>query len=289
MEFIKAEYIKMKNKAELTEAWVQDIIASDPAILGIGDLELIDKERKQPKAGRLDLLLRDPETLRRFEVEVQLGATDESHLVRTLEYWDIERKRYPQYDHCAVIVAEEITSRFLNVISLFNGYIPLIAVKMSAIKVGSQTTLVFTKVLDELTLGLIDDDENTEVTTADRAYWEAKGTKATVSWADTLLSYIKELDSALELNFNKHYIGLSRNNSAFNFITMRPKKKRLTIEIRIPRNSEIDDFIEEASFDTLEYSPRYQQYRLSLSQDEIHKSKEQLMHLFKTAYDERSR
>lgn len=54
----------------------------------------------------------------RYEVEVQLGSTDESHIIRTIEYWDIERKRYPQYDHTAVIVAEDITSRCLNVISL---------------------------------------------------------------------------------------------------------------------------------------------------------------------------
>ena len=30
-----------------------------------------------------------------------------------------------------MIVAEDITSRFLNVISLFNGMIPLIAIQMS--------------------------------------------------------------------------------------------------------------------------------------------------------------
>jgi len=69
------------------------------------------------KAGRLDLLLEDPdpEAATRYEVEIQLGATDESHIIRTVEYWDIERKRYPQYEHCAVIIAEEVTSRFLNV------------------------------------------------------------------------------------------------------------------------------------------------------------------------------
>ncbi len=33
------------------------------------------------------------------------------------------------YDHTAVIVAEDITSRFLNVISLFNGTIPIIAIQ----------------------------------------------------------------------------------------------------------------------------------------------------------------
>jgi hypothetical protein len=57
------------------------------------------------KAGRLDLLLEDPdpEAATRYEVEIQLGATDEPHIIRTLEYWDIERKRYPQYEHCAVM------------------------------------------------------------------------------------------------------------------------------------------------------------------------------------------
>src|ERR1700704_4732422 len=86
----------------------------------------------------------------RYEVEVQLGPTDEAHIIRTIEYWDIERKRYPQYDHCAVLIAEDITSRFLNVVALFNGMIPLIALQMQALKVGDQSTLLFTKVMDEL-------------------------------------------------------------------------------------------------------------------------------------------
>jgi hypothetical protein len=32
-----------------------------------------------------------------------LGATDESHIIRCIEYWDIERRRYPAYEHCAVL------------------------------------------------------------------------------------------------------------------------------------------------------------------------------------------
>ena len=79
-----------------------------------------------------------------------LGSTDESHIIRTIEYWDVERKRYPQYDHYAVIVAEDITSRFLNVIGLFNGFIPLIALQMIALKFGDQITLAFTKVVDAM-------------------------------------------------------------------------------------------------------------------------------------------
>ena len=92
--------------------------SGDPGLLGLGELEVKDVERMQPRAGRLDLLLQDPDSYRRYTVELQLGATDESHIIRALEYWDIERKRYPQYDYCAVLVAEDITSRFLNVIAL---------------------------------------------------------------------------------------------------------------------------------------------------------------------------
>ena len=59
-------------------------------------------------------MLQDADGIERYEVEIQLGATDESHIIRTIEYWDIERKRYPQYNHTAIIIAEDITSRFLN-------------------------------------------------------------------------------------------------------------------------------------------------------------------------------
>lgn len=130
--YVKPERLWLKAHPEYTEKWVQELIADDPSILGLGDLVLRDQERVQPRGGRLDMLLQDLETKRRYEVELQLGATDEAHIIRTIEYWDIERKRYPQYDHCAVLVAEDITSRFLNVISLFNGTIPFVAIQMQA-------------------------------------------------------------------------------------------------------------------------------------------------------------
>ena len=158
--YLKPTRMQLKNHPELNEKWVQNIIADDPSVLGLGDLVLRDVERVQPRAGRLDLLLQDSETQRRYVVELQLGSTDEAHIIRTIEYWDIEKKRYPQYDHCAVLVAEDITSRFLNVISLFNGTMPLIAIQMQALKVGNNLTLVFTQVLDELSRGLVDEDED---------------------------------------------------------------------------------------------------------------------------------
>ena len=138
-------------------------------------------------------------SFRRYEVELQLGPTDETHIIRTIEYWDIERKRYPQYDHCAVIIAEDITARFFNVISLFNGAIPLIAIQMRALKVDGKLTIVFTKVVDELTRGLVDEDEEALSAPADRTCWDERASKATMQMADDLFLLAKGCDPSLEM------------------------------------------------------------------------------------------
>ncbi len=66
MDFTKFETLSIKNHPQLHEKWVQARIAEDPSILGLGDVVLKDKERIQPKAGRLDLLLQEAESNRRY-------------------------------------------------------------------------------------------------------------------------------------------------------------------------------------------------------------------------------
>lgn len=46
LEFIKPELLSLKTHPELSEKWVQDRIAADPSILGLGDVELIAKKRR---------------------------------------------------------------------------------------------------------------------------------------------------------------------------------------------------------------------------------------------------
>ena len=281
------ERFSLKNHPEFHERWVQDLIANDPSILGLGDLILRDRERLHPRAGRLDLLLQDPETKRRYEVELQLGSTDEAHIIRTIEYWDIERKRYPQYDHCAVLIAEDITSRFLNVVSLFNGTIPLVAIQMQALKIGDSVTLVFTTVMDELSRGYIDEDEDAEAAPTDRAYWEKRGSKASVGLDDQILTVAKELDPSLELKYNKFYIGLSKNGQPYNFVTFKPKKNLLNFELKLPQSEDLDTKIEQAGLETLEYSKRWGLYRLRLTKDDIKSKAAILKELVRTAYQRR--
>lgn len=284
MEFARFQKISIRNHPELNEKWVQDRIAEDPSVLGLGDIILKDKERIQPRAGRLDLLLQDAESARRYEVEVQLGATDESHIIRTIEYWDIERKRYPQYEHTAVIVAEDITGRFLNVINLFNGTIPLIAIQMSALKIGNSLGLVFTTVLDYLPLGLVDEDEEAgEI--ADRAYWENRGTKKTVGMADDLLALAKQNDTALELKYNKFYIGLAKDGQPRNFFVVKPKKAFTRFEPRLKNLPETTERLEKAGLDVMDYDTRWGRYRIRLKPGEIEKHKEILQQVVRDAYE----
>ncbi len=288
-KYVKPEHIQIKNHPQLNEKWVQDLIAEDPSILGLGDdLVLRDRERSQPRAGRLDILLQDPDTQRRYEVELQLGSTDESHIIRTIEYWDIEKKRYPQYEHCAVIIAEDITSRFLNVISLFNGTMPIIAIQMQALQVGDKLTLVFTKIMDEFSLGLVDEDEDAIAAPADRTYWEKKSTKSTVDLVNQLLNILHDFDSTLNLKYNKHYIGLEKNGQSYNFVQFRPRKTHIHWEVKIPHSDDLDTQIEDAGLDTLDYDKKWGRYRIRLTRDDIKTKSEFLKQLSKDAYDRRT-
>ena len=283
MEFVKFEVISIQSHSELNERWIQDRIAEDPSILGLGDIVLKDRERIQPHAGRLDLLLQDAESTRRYEVEIQLGATDESHIIRTIEYWDIERKRYPQYEHTAVIVAEDLTSRFLNVISLFNGTIPLIAIQMRALRLGGQVGLVFTTVLDQLRLGLVEEDEEVQEPT-DRGYWETRGSKKTVGMAEELLAIAKTHDPELELKYNKFYIGLAKNGQPCNFLEFRPKKNFIRFELRLKNTAETQDRLESAGLDVMDYDSRWGYYRIRLQPGDIDKHKDILTEVIAEAY-----
>ncbi|HSH60508.1 MAG TPA: hypothetical protein VK988_12905 [Acidimicrobiales bacterium] len=161
VQYVKHKRLLLKSHPDFNERWVQQQIAADPSLLGLGEVDVKDQERSQPRAGRLDMLLFDPATNTRYEVELQLGSTDESHIIRTIEYWNYERRRYPQYDHAGVIVAEQITARFFDVIALFNGFIPL-AIQLNAIEVAGATTLVFTTVLDRMSLGIEEEEDRDE-------------------------------------------------------------------------------------------------------------------------------
>lgn len=280
---VKATPILLKDHPHYDEEWLKKVIIEDPSILGLGDLIVKDVERIQPKAGRIDMLLHDPENEKRYEVEIMLGRIDESHIIRAVEYWDIERKRFPNYEHCAVIIAEDITSRFLNVISLFNNTIPIIAIQLNALKVEDKLILNFTKVLDEITIG---EEEEEIVEKADRAYWENKGTHETVKLADECLAIIKEFDTEYSLSYNKYYIGLSKRGRPNNFIIFRAKKTFLKVEPRLTDLDSCKNILQEKDIEIVSVDKRSGRIKFRLTKADIDNNRDTLKQIFEKAYKE---
>ena len=232
LNYAKHQPISLKDHPDFNEKWLQDRIVEDPTILGLGETVLLDRERPQERAGRLDLLLTSPEQDRRYEVELMLGATDASHIIRCIEYWDIERRRYPGYEHCAVLVAEDITSRFLNVIGLLSGTVPLVAIQLNALSVGDNVVLNFVRVLDQRLLRR-DDASITKLQSVDRSYWIDKSREPIIQLADAVLEFINEkAQTPQQLNYNKYYIGLSDGIRSRNFISFRGRQKFLRVVVR---------------------------------------------------------
>lgn len=283
--YVKAKRLWLAQHPGFTEKWVQEQIEADPSLLGLGDVELRASERRQTRAGRLDMLFHDPSELRRYVVELQLGATDESHIIRTLEYWDIEQKKYPDYPHVAVLIAEDVTTRFLNVIGLFNSTVPIIAIQMAAFEIGDAMTLTFTKVLDAVRRD--PDEEEVPAEVVDRGYWEGRASAATVAECDQVLALVKHFDDRLTLRYNKHYVGFARDGLAYNFAVLRPRKSGTVLEIRLPTTAERVELLEKAGLDLLDYNTRWEVFRLRLAAGDTAKHRDVLSAFLKEAFDAR--
>ena len=258
MKLVSQQKVSLKDHPEINEKAIQDYIFDNPSVLGLGDLQPIMKEKVQPQGGRLDMLFSDDDN-NRYEVELQLGATDPSHIIRTLEYWDSERKSRPEYDHTAVIIAEDITSRFQNVISLFNNQIPLIALQISATKTSNgDLAISFVKIMDRIVRGT-DEEEYTEPT--DRAFWDKKSSKAMTDLMEKLFEKLGERKEGYNLKYNKLYVGVEKDGVAKNFITFVPKKSFVVVRIHTAENEELTEKLDQAGLD-VGYSKRNSRYIL---------------------------
>ena len=214
LELKKVESIELRA-AGLDEKWLQEQILSDTNILGLGEIEVLSRERRQPQGGKIDFLMYSEEEKTYYEIEVMLGALDESHIIRTIEYWDIERQRRPTAEHRAVIVAEKITSRFFNVLRLLNRSVPMIAVQLNAFK------------LDETKIALhavtvLDVSEETPETYAleqqektDRAYWEKKRGSESLALIDKVVSALNPTGAEIRIAYRKIDVAIGSTGTQF--------------------------------------------------------------------------
>ncbi len=288
LKYIIPDYLDLKSHPQFNERWVQDRIEEHPEILGLeGEVTVIQKERTQTKGGRLDLLLKDQTTGRRYTFELQLGVVDESHIIRAVEYWDNEKRRYPEIDHCCVICAETINARFLNVISLFNRQIPLIALQVKAIRVGDSVSLTFTKVLDEIPRRLEADLEEEEVQKTDRNSYEQKFSAENLAMIDQFaLKIQKTINKEFRLSYTSPYIGCIIADRAANFVVFKPQRSgALRIDLRMRLSAEQIEKLEAAGVEVLDYAAYWRIHPIRLTKDQVLNPPTEVLEIIKLSFE----
>jgi hypothetical protein len=215
------------------EYWLQNEIGKNPSILGLGDLEVVRREKQQSSGGKLDFLLEDPASDEMYEAEVMLGATDESHIIRALEYWDLERHRWPKRSHTAVLVAEKINRRFFNVIQLLSQTIPVIAIQVKIVEVGGKRVLDFTTILDAYQEPECEGREKSSAKSAKfgENYWQANS-PAMWDVVQTLFNDVTaKLFPKINFQFKKSSVSLLANR--YYVFTVEPKNQHSVIKFWI--------------------------------------------------------
>jgi hypothetical protein len=278
-EYTKIKPIKLRD-IEKDERWLQERISDDPAILGLGDLIVLQRERAQSSGGRIDFLMYEPEDQTRYEVEVMLGTLDESHIIRTIEYWDIERRRFPNYEHRAVIVAEDITNRFFNIISILNRSVPIIALQLNAFVVESKLVLNFVKILD---LAQEEDPNEEEISEqTDRKYWENRANKQSMHVMDLIISEFSNGINKARITYNKSHVALGTIGK--NFAWFHPRKgPRVHIQLHMGSDN-LEAIASEFEALGIENGIRGKKtITMVITEDELTQHKEKFISVFKAA------
>jgi hypothetical protein len=250
----------------LKEDWLQDQIEADPSILGLGDLEVVRREKTQSSRGRLDFLLQDPADGSMYEVEVMLGETDASHIIRSIEYWDLERRRWPKRSHTAVLVAENMNRRFFNVIQLLSLTIPIIAVQANIVEADGKRILNFTTILRAYEEP---EEESSGVVGIFDEHWWRSNKPTNVSNAEALVALT---GYPLEMGFTKNYVSLGVDGSHyFTFRARSGGKSLLTFWSSDDDVAKITGVLDEANipYDTKPYSSGGQIVRMNVDQKMI--------------------
>lgn len=263
----KKIYIRSAGKDEY---WLQDVIYDNPKILGLGNLIAVNKEKKQSSGGRLDILLKDPTDNSMYEVEVMLGETDPSHIIRAIEYWDNEKRKFPQRQHFCVLVAESFDRRYFNVIQLMSLNIPMIAVQADLLEVNNEKILNFTKIID---IYSEPEEDESEIKQVNESTWN-NDSPWTNSNAKALHEILKGKHDRINFRYTQSYISINIDGRNDYWLCKRMKPtSALFFSVKDEEKAEsIKKILEEKE---IEYTyNRYKEFMLSVDVDSIKKNTE---------------
>lgn len=255
---------KFIRKIEKDEYWLQDLIYNDPKVLGLGNLIAVNKEKKQLSGGRLDLLLKDPEQNAMYEVEIMLGETNPSHIIRSIEYWDNEKRKYPQRQHFCVLIAESFDRRYFNILQILSLNIPMIAIQADLLEVNGEHILNFTKLVDIY----IEPEENDDEAAATESTWQKDAPWVNDS-THAFFEMLKPLSSNLTVRYTQSYISVSLASK--NTYWFSKRSKPIMVLFFIIKD---DEYVEEVKqlleSEGISYSyTRYKEFMITLNIEQL--------------------
>ena len=140
-----------------------------------------------------------------YEVEVMLGETDPSHIIRSIEYWDNEKRKYPQRQHFCVLVAESFDRRYFNVIQLMSLNIPMIAIQADLLEVNGEKILNFSKIIDIYTEPEEDEEDTKQV---NESTWNNDSPWTNLN-AKEIYESLKGKHDRVDLRYTQSYISIN--------------------------------------------------------------------------------
>lgn len=213
------------------EHYIRDYIIDNPKQLGLGDVECVNKEVVNQN-GRMDIKLIDKDNTTHYNVELQLGDADPSHIFRTLAYYKSQQRVYPFKKHYAVLIAEAFNSKWSDVLYMLGESIPFIAIKMDVIKMNGAEGIIFNEHLNTYTEPEVKDN----IDTYGVDYWKQYS-------PHTYKASMKARDFFGDgLSFAKDYIAIKANNN--NHLCFHHRKEPIT-SIQFIRNEEMEKMITE--------------------------------------------
>jgi hypothetical protein len=178
--------------------------------------------------------------------------------MRTIEYWDLVKRKWPQRQHYAVLVAERITKRFFNVIQILSGAVPLIAIQVNIIQSPHGQSLHFTKILDVYEEP--DDETSVDGGTYDEAYW-TKRSEETLDIAKYLYDLTKDIYVGTELHFNKYSVSIAA--SGYNQMLVRRRSgNNVLVELRY--GGKRDEILEILESNGVQYNDQHRHFKFQM-------------------------
>ena len=169
-------------------------------------------------------------------------------------------------------------------VSLFNGFIPLVVIQLQGMEVNGAFTLVATRVVDALPLGTEEEEEEGSGT-ADRSYWEQKASPASVQLVDELARLVQaEVESEFQLNYAKRSIGLAQRGLVHTFVTFVPRKQHVVMCFKLPQSEELTERFEASVFKMLTYNQNAGQYQITVDRAGLETERTGLTHFIRAAH-----